>query len=61
MDAVGALQDISIESISALKQAEVQNQFAVKVMKGVNDQSKAVAAELINMIEGKGQRVDLLA
>ena len=59
MDAIGDLPSVSIESISALKQAEIRNQFAVKVMKGINDQAEAVAAQIVNLIEGKGQILDI--
>jgi len=59
MDAIGDLPSVSIESISALKQAEIRNQFAVKVMKGINDQAEVVAQQIINLIEGKGALVDI--
>ena len=70
-DNVTAMDDlgISIEGISALKQAQIQAQAGVKVLNGINDQAKAVAAILVDAIksnpspkiEGKGQLVDTIA
>ena len=63
------LEGLSIESISAMKQAQVQNQYSVGVIKGINKQSEAVAAIIVDAIEacpkpradGKGQRVNVVA
>ena len=60
---------ISIEGISALKQAQIQGQYGVKVLNGINKQSEAVANILVDaiqscprpQIEGKGQLVDTVA
>ena len=62
------LESLSIEGISALKQAEIQLKVGVKVISGINEQSKQVAAILIDGISrampaesGKGQRVNITA
>ncbi len=62
------LENLSIESISALKQADVQSKVAVKVMKGINEQSEAVMSIIVDAIKsmpapesGKGQRLNIAA
>lgn len=62
------LEDLSIGSISALKQAQAQSKIAVKVIKGINEQSEAVMAIIVDAIKsmpapesGKGQRLNIVA
>ena len=59
---------MDIEAISALKQAQVAQQFGVKVLVSAGEQAKAVAAELLSSItqvpapeSGKGQRLNITA
>jgi hypothetical protein len=57
--------DLSIEGISAMKQVEIQNKVGVRVLKGINEQNKAIAAALIETIKsdatGKGRLVNVVA
>lgn len=56
--------DLSIEGISAMKMAEVQNKFAVQVMKTINDQNEVSAAAIESMIvgaTGKGGVLNIVA
>ena len=62
------LESLSIEGICALKQAQIQSEASVRVMKGINDQAKVLAAILFGGLEkvlppesGKGQKLDTVA
>lgn len=62
------LENLSIEGISALKQSEIALKVGVKVLKGINEQTEAVAAILFEAISstpppesGKGQRLNIVA
>ena len=59
MDEMG----LSIEGICALKQAQIQEQFSVQVLKKENDQKKAEGAMVVEAIAGtgKGQHVNTIA
>ncbi|NMC63201.1 MAG: putative motility protein [SAR324 cluster bacterium] len=62
------LENLSIASISAWQQANIQTEVGVKVLKTANDQMKVAGEIIIAALQttphpepGKGQRVDVLA
>lgn len=62
------LESLSIESISAWKQANIQSEIAVEVTKKAIDQSKVAGSVILDAVRdapkpaaGKGQRLNVVA
>ena len=64
------LESLSLSSISAMKMVQAQQEAGVRVIKGINEQSKEIASILFQGLSqvpapspdpGKGNRVNIVA